>query len=99
MIATAGLAGRPLVSNGPPTQPRVAAPRALNREDYATLRAIEALIEVLGFPPSIREIQEETGASTTSLVAYRLRKLEHAGYIVRRAGRSRTIRVLRGSAS
>jgi repressor LexA len=51
------------------------------------------------YPPSIRDIQEACGISSTSVVDYNLRKLEEKGYIRRDREISRGIEVLgsRGS--
>jgi repressor LexA len=48
-----------------------------------------------GYPPSIREIGEATGISSTSVVTYYLKQLEEWGYIERDAKFSRALR-LRG---
>jgi len=48
-----------------------------------------------GYPPSIREIGEKTGISSTSVVNYYLDQLEKAGYIERESHISRGIRVLK----
>jgi SOS-response transcriptional repressor LexA len=58
------------------------------------LRAIVALAAEMGYAPTVREIQQWTSASSTSIVAYRLGQLEQRGYIARAPGRSRAIRVL-----
>jgi len=47
-------------------------------------RIINFIAEFLhdkGYPPSIRDIAEGCGISSTSVVAYNLNKLEEAGYI------------------
>ena len=43
------------------------------------------------YPPSIRELQQAAGFSSTSVVLSRLRECERAGLIVREAGLSRAI--------
>jgi repressor LexA len=48
-----------------------------------------------GYPPSIREIGEKTGITSTSVVNYYLDQLEQAGYIERESHISRGIRVLK----
>ncbi len=48
-----------------------------------------------GFPPSIREIGENTQISSTSLVNYYLNQLEEMEYIQRQSNVSRGIRLLR----
>jgi repressor LexA len=49
-----------------------------------------------GFPPSIREIGEKTGITSTSVVNYYLDQLEKAGYIERESHISRGIRLVKG---
>jgi len=44
-----------------------------------------------GYPPTIRDLQKRTGASSTSVVAYRLAACERAGLIGRVPGRARAI--------
>ncbi len=61
-------------------------------------RIMEFLIqfqEENGYAPSIREIGEYIGVSSTSLVDYYLRQLEERGFIERDQHISRSIRVLR----
>jgi len=48
-----------------------------------------------GYPPSIREIGEHTGVSSTSVVNYYLDQLEEAEYISRESNISRGIRILK----
>lgn len=48
-----------------------------------------------GFPPSIREIGEKTGITSTSVVNYYLDQLEQAGYIERESHISRGIRLIK----
>ncbi len=47
-----------------------------------------------GYPPTIRQIGENIGVSSTSLVDYYLRQLEEMGYISRGNHTSRSIRLL-----
>jgi repressor LexA len=53
-----------------------------------------------GYPPTLREIAESTGLTSTSSVAYQLSALEKKGYLSRGSGRPRTAVVypLSGSA-
>ena len=44
-----------------------------------------------GYPPSVRELQQAAGFSSTSVVWYRLRQCERAGLIVRESRLSRAI--------
>lgn len=50
-----------------------------------------------GNSPTVREIAEETGISSTSVVNYCLDKLEIAGIIQRDTGASRSIQVAGGA--
>lgn len=47
-----------------------------------------------GYPPSIHEIQDGCGLSSTSVTVYNLNKLERAGLIRRDPERARAIVVL-----
>ena len=47
------------------------------------LKYIEAYVDERGYPPSIREIGDRVGVSSTSVVDYNLRVLERDGYIRR----------------
>lgn len=58
------------------------------------LEFLRAFIEEKDYPPSIRDIQEGCGISSTSVVDYNLRKLEDKGYIRRDREISRGIEVL-----
>jgi len=48
-----------------------------------------------GYPPSIREIGDKTGISSTSVVNYYLAQLENQGYIEREKNISRGIRLVK----
>ncbi|MCL4561695.1 MAG: transcriptional repressor LexA [Chloroflexi bacterium] len=48
-----------------------------------------------GYPPSIREIGDKTGITSTSVVNYYLEQLEETGYIERESHISRGIRLLK----
>ncbi len=58
------------------------------------LEFLRSFIEEKDYPPSIRDIQEGCGISSTSVVDYNLRKLEDKGYIRRDREISRGIEVL-----
>jgi len=61
-------------------------------------KIMEYLINFQGknqYSPSIRQIGENIGVSSTSLVDYYLKQLEDKGYIERDANVSRSIRILR----
>ena len=58
------------------------------------LVVLEKFGEMNGYPPSIREICEETSISSTSVVNYYLNQLEDDGYIERDRHVSRGIRLI-----
>ena len=55
---------------------------------------IELSLDSRGVPPSMREICENTGLSSTSSVSHQLSQLERAGYIKRHANTARTLEIL-----
>lgn len=57
----------------------------------ALVEAIAVHGAVHGYPPTIRDLQERTEASSTSVVAYRLAACERAGLIRRVRERARAI--------
>jgi repressor LexA len=57
------------------------------------LRTIRASVRERGYPPSMREIGDEVGLTTTSSVAYQLGTLQRKGYLHRDVGRPRTMEV------
>ena len=50
-----------------------------------------------GYPPTIRQIGENVGISSTSVVNYNLKKLEKDGYLARDLKVSRGVRLVDGS--
>jgi repressor LexA len=58
------------------------------------LEVIRTWVERFGYPPSVREIGEAVGLTSTSSVAYQLRALEQKGYLRRDPNRPRAIGVL-----
>jgi repressor LexA len=58
------------------------------------LEVIRAWVERFGYPPSVREIGEAVGLTSTSSVSYQLRALEQKGYLRRDPNRPRAIGVL-----
>ncbi len=62
----------------------------LSQRQNSILEYIQRFMRDSGYPPSIRDIQEKLKISSTSVVAYNLRKLEERGLI------SRDNRVSRG---
>lgn len=67
--------------------------KGLSDRHIAILEFLHANAEK-GIPPSIREIGEETGISSTSVVNYYLEQLEKWGYIVRDRKISRGLRIV-----
>jgi repressor LexA len=59
------------------------------------LRFLEKFQSENGYPPSIREIGENTSISSTSVVNYYLNQLEEMNYIERESNVSRGIRLMR----
>lgn len=66
----------------------------LSPRQQQILDFLRAFIEEHDYPPSIRDIQEGCGISSTSVVDYNLRKLEEKGYIRRDREISRGIELL-----
>lgn len=67
-----------------------------NRTDFMILDYIADYQKAHGFPPSVREIGERVGLSSTSSVHYRLKKLEEMGYISRIASKNRAVSIAEG---
>jgi repressor LexA len=57
--------------------------KELSDKEQKILRFINRFVDEHDYPPSIREIQEACGISSTSVVDYNLKKLEKTGYIRR----------------
>ncbi|HEV2252354.1 MAG TPA: S24 family peptidase [Streptosporangiaceae bacterium] len=55
------------------------------------LRAIRESVAKHGYPPSMLEIGEAVGLTSTSSVSYQLRILQRKGYLHRDVGRARTM--------
>lgn len=66
--------------------------RGLTERHQRILDFINQRLERQGYPPSIREIGEATGISSTSVVTYYLKQLEQMGRIQREQRFSRAIR-------
>lgn len=72
------------------------APTADGRERRAgILKVIVEYRDEHGYPPTIREIADATGASSTSNVSHHLLAMERQGVIERTPGASRGIRVVK----
>jgi repressor LexA len=57
------------------------------------LQVIRASIQSRGYPPSLREIGEAVGLTSTSSVSFQLSVLQGKGYLSRDVGRARTVEV------
>jgi SOS-response transcriptional repressor LexA len=57
------------------------------------LRTIRESVQMRGYPPSMREIGDAVGLTSTSSVGYQLSTLQRKGYLHRGAGRARTVEV------
>jgi repressor LexA len=57
------------------------------------LHVIRDSVQRRGYPPSMREIGEAVGLTSTSSVSYQLSTLQSKGYLRRDAGRPRTVEV------
>lgn len=66
----------------------------LTAKDYEILNFIGRQLEEKGFPPSVREICEAVGLSSTATIHARLKKLEKHGKIIRDASKNRSIMVV-----
>lgn len=66
----------------------------LPRRQLTTLNAICDFIASRGYSPTVRELCELTGRSSSGTVAVQLGCLRAKGYITFEDGKSRTIRVL-----
>ncbi|MFB7216523.1 LexA family protein [Streptomyces sp. NPDC056255] len=68
-------------------------PDALSSRQEAILRAIRDWLAESGESPSVRQIGEQVGLSSTSSVAYQLGRLEARGLISRTGHRWRSCRL------
>ena len=66
----------------------------LSTRQQNMMRFMHVYTQDRGFPPSIREIGEECGIGSTSVVNYNLNKLVDAGYIQRSGKVSRGLRII-----
>jgi repressor LexA len=65
----------------------------LSSRQQDILRYIQQFVEEHGYPPAIRQIQEQLDISSTSVVAYNLKALESKGLISREGKVSRGIKI------
>ena len=66
---------------------------ALTQRQRTILDVIRASVTSRGYPPSIREIGDAVGLTSTSSVAHQLRTLERKGYLRRDPNRPRAVDV------
>jgi repressor LexA len=66
---------------------------ALTERQRTILDVIRSSVTTRGYPPSIREIGDAVGLTSTSSVAHQLRTLERKGYLRRDANRPRAVDV------
>jgi repressor LexA len=72
----------------PPTEPAGLTPR-----QRKVLEVIRDWVERFGYPPSVREIGDAVGLTSTSSVHHQLRALEKKGYLRRDPNRTRAVDV------
>ena len=68
-------------------------PDALSNRQKDILNYIEGFVQNHGYPPAIRQIQEQLDISSTSVVAYNLKALENKGLLKRQGKVSRGITI------
>ena len=66
----------------------------LTERQRRVLEVIRDWLDRFGYPPSVREIGEAVGLTSTSSVAHQLRALERKGYLRRDPNRPRAVGVL-----
>lgn len=71
----------------------LSADSALTERQRTILDVIRASVTSRGYPPSIREIGDAVGLTSTSSVAHQLRTLERKGYLCRDPNRPRAVNV------
>jgi repressor LexA len=69
------------------------AANGLSERQTRILTYIERFVQTNGYPPAIRDIQHDLQISSTSVVAYNLRKLEDKGRLHRDARNARGIKL------
>ena len=66
----------------------------MTEKDWQILDFIQSQIKLKGFPPSVREICDAVGLSSTATIHARLKKLEKLGYIERDQAKNRSMRLV-----
>ncbi len=69
----------------------------LNKRERAILNYIEKQINEFGFSPSVREIAQAVGLSSTATVHGYVLRLEEKGYIKKHGRKGRTLQVLKAA--
>ena len=80
-------------SNETPVSRSHARGSGLTERQRTILNVIRASVSSRGYPPSIREIGDAVGLTSTSSVAHQLRTLERKGYLRRDPNRPRAVDV------
>ena len=81
----------PVVTLETPDKPDPA--HVLTWRQRKVLQVIRESVQKRGYPPSMREIGEAVGLTSTSSVSYQLSTLQRKGYLHRDVGRPRTVEV------
>lgn len=66
----------------------------VTEKDFQIMDFIYEQIEIKGYPPSVREICDAVGLTSTATVHARLKKLENMGYIVKENSKNRSMRLV-----
>ena len=95
MADSVGMPIQPPVDNAGDTEATFVPPpeHVLTVRQRKVLQVIRESVEKHGYPPTMREIAQAVGLSSTSSVAYQLETLQSKGYLHRDAGRPRTVEV------
>jgi repressor LexA len=83
--------GRPAVVTETPDKPDP--DHVLTWRQRKVLQVIRESVQKRGYPPSMREIAEAIGLTSTSTVSHHLSTLQRKGYLHRDVGRARTVEV------
>src|SRR5512133_2728623 len=81
----------PAIVTEPPDHPDPS--HVLTWRQRKVLQVIRESVQRRGYPPSMREIGDAVGLTSTSSVSYQLSTLQSKGYLRRDAGRPRTVEV------
>ena len=66
----------------------------LTEKDYEIMDFIYEQTDLKGFPPTVREICDAVGLTSTATVFSRIKKLEGMGYIMKDPSKNRSLRVV-----